>query len=51
MAVFNLMASRRWNPLSYRYFLEWLNHPFQTSPEPLVDLQLVLDSNICTKGQ
>jgi hypothetical protein len=43
-AVSNLVALLRWNLFSYRNLWEWLNRPFDTPPEPSVDLQLTLDS-------
>jgi hypothetical protein len=43
-AVSNLVALLRWNLFSYRDLWEWLNRPFDTPPEPSVQLQLRLDS-------
>lgn len=43
-AVSNLVALLRWNLFSYRNLWEWLNRPFDTPPEPSVQLQLNLDS-------
>lgn len=43
-AVSNLVALLRWNLFSYRDLWEWLNRPFDTPPEPSVQLQLNLDS-------
>jgi hypothetical protein len=43
-AVSNLVALLRWNLFSYRNLWEWLNRPFDTPPEPALDLQLTLDS-------
>jgi len=43
-AVSNLVALLRWNLFSYRDLWEWLNRPFDTPPEPSVQLQLHLDS-------
>jgi hypothetical protein len=43
-AVSNLVALLRWNLFSYRDLWEWLNRPFDTPPEPGVQLQLNLDS-------
>ena len=43
-AVSNLVALLRWNRFSYRDLWEWLNRPFDTPPEPSLQLQLNLDS-------
>jgi hypothetical protein len=43
-AVSNLVALLRWNLFSYRNLWEWLNRPFDTPPEPALQLQLNLDS-------
>ncbi|HEV2434630.1 MAG TPA: IS4 family transposase [Verrucomicrobiae bacterium] len=43
-AVSNLVALLRWNLFSYRNLWDWLNRPFDTPPEPVLDLQLTLDS-------
>jgi hypothetical protein len=43
-AVSNLVALLRWNLFSYRDLWEWLNRPFDTPPEPSLQLQLNLDS-------
>lgn len=43
-AVSNLVALLRWNLFSYRDLWEWLNRPFDTPPQPSVQLQLNLDS-------
>ncbi len=43
-AVSNLVALLRWNLFSYRDLWEWLNRPFDTPPEPSMQLQLNLDS-------
>lgn len=43
-AVSNLVALLRWNLFSYRDLWEWLNRPFDTPPEPCLQLQLNLDS-------
>jgi hypothetical protein len=50
-AVSNLVALLRWNLFSYRNLWEWLNRPFDTPPEPSVDLQLTLDSIRPQTGQ
>jgi hypothetical protein len=44
-AVSNLVALLRWNLFSYRNLWEWLNRPFDTPPEPSVQLELNLDSS------
>lgn len=49
-AVSNLVALLRWNLFSYRNLWEWLNRPFDTPPEPSLQLQLNLDS-IGASGQ
>jgi hypothetical protein len=43
-AVSNLVALLRWNLFSYRDLWEWLNRPFDTPPQPSLQLQLNLDS-------
>ncbi|HEV2330281.1 MAG TPA: IS4 family transposase [Verrucomicrobiae bacterium] len=43
-AVSNLVALLRWNLFSYRNLWEWLNRPFDTPPEPALQLQFNLDS-------
>lgn len=43
-AVSNLVALLRWNLFSYRDLWEWLNRPFDTPPQPSMQLQLNLDS-------
>ncbi len=43
-AVSNLVALLRWNLFSYRDLWEWLNRPFDTPPQPTLQLQLNLDS-------
>jgi len=43
-AVSNLVALLRWNLFSYRDLWEWLNRPFDTPPEPSLQLELHLDS-------
>lgn len=43
-AVSNLVALLRWNLFSYRNLWEWINRPFDTPPEPALQLQLNLDS-------
>ena len=43
-AVSNLVALLRWNLFSYRDLWEWINRPFDTPPEPSLQLQLNLDS-------
>jgi hypothetical protein len=43
-AVSNLVALLRWNLFSYRDLWEWLNRPFDTPPDPSLQLQLNLDS-------
>ena len=43
-SVSNLVALLRWNLFSYRDLWEWLNRPFDTPPEPSLQLQLNLDS-------
>jgi len=43
-AVSNLVALLRWNLFSYRNLWEWIDRPFDTPPEPSVQLQLNLDS-------
>ena len=43
-AVSNLVALLRWNLFSYRDLWQWLNRPFDTPPEPSLQLQLNLDS-------
>jgi hypothetical protein len=43
-AVSNLVALLRWNLFSYRDLWEWLNRPFDTPPEPSLQLQLNWDS-------
>jgi hypothetical protein len=43
-AVSNLVALLRWNLFSYRDLWEWINRPFDTPPEPALQLQLNLDS-------
>jgi IS4 transposase len=48
-AVSNLVALLRWNLFSYRDLWEWINRPFDTPPEPALQLQLNLDS-IGTSG-
>lgn len=48
-AVSNLVALLRWNLFSYRDLWEWLNRPFDTPPEPSLQLQLNLDST-CPTG-
>jgi hypothetical protein len=50
-AVSNLVALLRWNLFSYRNLWEWLNRPFDTPPDPSVDLQLTLDSILPQTGQ
>jgi hypothetical protein len=47
-AVSNLVALLRWNLFSYRDLWEWLHRPFDTPPEPSVQLQLHLDSTAPT---
>lgn len=44
-AVSNLVALLRWNLFSYRNLWEWLNRPFDTPPQPSMQLQLNLDSS------
>lgn len=44
-AVSNLVALLRWNLFSYRDLWEWLNRPFDTPPEPPLQLALNLDSS------
>jgi hypothetical protein len=48
-AVSNLVALLRWNLFSYRNLWEWLNRPFDTPPDPAVQLELNLDST-CPTG-
>jgi hypothetical protein len=48
-AVSNLVALLRWNLFSYRNLWEWINRPFDTPPEPAVQLELHLDSR-CVPG-
>jgi hypothetical protein len=43
-AVSNLVALLRWNLFSYRNLWAWLNRPFDTPPEPSLQLELNLDS-------
>lgn len=43
-AVSNLVALLRWNLFSYRDLWQWINRPFDTPPEPSLQLQLNLDS-------
>jgi len=43
-AVSNLVALLRWNLFSYRDLWEWLNRPFDTPPQPSMQLRLNLDS-------
>ena len=43
-AVSNLVALLRWNLFTYRNLWDWINRPFDTPPEPLVQLELKLDS-------
>jgi hypothetical protein len=49
-AVSNLVALLRWNLFSYRNLWDWLNRPFDTPPEPVAQLELVLDSSGATQG-
>jgi hypothetical protein len=49
-AVSNLVALLRWNLFSYRNLWEWLNRPFDTPPEPSVQLELNLDSIRASAG-
>jgi hypothetical protein len=44
-AVSNLVALLRWNLFSYRDLWEWINRPFDTPPEPSLQLELPLDSS------
>jgi len=48
-AVSNLVALLRWNLFSYRDLWEWLNRPFDTPPQPSLQLQLNLDSTAATE--
>jgi hypothetical protein len=48
-AVSNLVALLRWNLFSYRNLWEWLDRPFDTPPQPAIQLPLILDS-ILTPG-
>lgn len=43
-AVSNLVALLRLNLFTYRNLWEWINRPFDTPPEPAMQLQLNLDS-------
>ncbi len=43
-ALSNLVALLRWNLFTYRNLWDWLNRPFDTPPEPSLQLQLNLDS-------
>jgi hypothetical protein len=43
-ALSNLVALLRWNLFSYRNLWEWINRPFDTPPEPALQLQFNLDS-------
>ena len=43
-ALSNLVALLRWNLFSYRDLWEWLSRPFDTPPEPALQLPLNLDS-------
>lgn len=43
-ALSNLVALLRWNLFTYRNLWGWLNRPFDTPPEPSLQLQLHLDS-------
>jgi hypothetical protein len=43
-AVSNLVALLRWNLFSYRNLWDWINRPFDTPPEPSLQLELKLDS-------
>jgi hypothetical protein len=43
-AVSNLVALLRWNLFSYRDLWEWLNRPFDTPPQPSVQLQFNWDT-------
>jgi len=43
-ALSNLIALLRWNLFSYRDLWEWINRPFDTPPEPVLQLELNLDS-------
>ena len=44
-AVSNLVALLRWNLFTYRNLWDWINRPFDTPPEPSIQLQLNLDSS------
>lgn len=43
-ALSNLVALLRWNLFSYRNLWAWLQRPFDTPPEPVLQFQLNLDS-------
>ncbi len=43
-ALSNLVALLRWNLFTYRNLWDWLNRPFDTPPQPSLQLQLNLDS-------
>jgi IS4 transposase len=44
-ALSNLVALLRWNLFTYRNLWDWLDRPFDTPPEPSLQLQLNLDSS------